>query len=260
MIVLLAMILNANFIHANQVIVEEVSERKATVYVPVGVTIKPGEPLYISPQVVTVPEAEPPVQEQIVVPPTASSPINSEPTIIVQERDHHKVKRNHHLMINYDSGRTEVEVTGSTGLYRGEGTSAEIDISYGYEFGYWQPWVSLASKLEKSGGTETYVTVTGLGVRLNFIENKPGNDLIPYFKIGSGYYNEDGYLDDTLVNAQGSGGMARFGLSWFPFGEIMAIDISYGSTVAKVDITGTTEVLRADYERTSLNIGYTLVF
>ncbi len=158
------------------------------------------------------------------------------------------------------SSTTDIKVKGSVGT-KTTSKSGELNVTYGHNTGRWMPWVKAASSISESGSDETKVGIFGVGISLNFIENQPGNDLVPYASLGIGGYSEE--FSDGVSSVEVGGPIAQFelGLIWFPFGEIAALTIGISSTAGDLDVTGgTAPAAEVDVSSTVFSVGYALAF
>lgn len=247
-------------------IVEEVIGRKATVYVPVNVELKPGDMLVpdgFAKRAATAPAAPAaPVAATaaVVVPPSAPVPTVSEavcadgPSPVLRGR-------NHNLSLTYDSGKTKVSIKAPVNLEASE-TSGKLTVTYGYDVGYLRPIVSVGSNVSKDDNSPNKSEANSLmlGVRVNFIKNEPGNDLIPYALAGVGRYSEAYKSGATDLAINGSVGGVEVGLTWYPFGQLFAFEVSYYSWTADLTAAGSTADANTTITRSALAVGSVLSF
>ncbi|HRO66931.1 MAG TPA: hypothetical protein PL182_05155 [Pseudobdellovibrionaceae bacterium] len=94
-----------------------------------------------------------------------------------------------------------------------------VAASYLWNRGFWEIGGGFSFSQTKTGNNEASLnSINGAG-RWNFIENKPGNDMIPYVGALYGIYSGDLSGNQMAVNG---------GVTWLPFSEIFAIDASFG--------------------------------
>lgn len=226
------------------IIVEVVEDKKATVYVPPGVKLSPGDML--------VPQGqnEPPMPAPEMKPPEVPQIVGNKE---LRPRDH---------MISFNLGMENLEVEIDSISTRDEVDSTLISAEYYRNFGYFQPGIGYGfSRSSTSQDDDRSASLVAM-FRLNFIENSPNNDLIPFASVGVGHSNIK-YKDDsgTDFNLTGPYTGLGVGLTWFPFGELVGIEISLERVQGDLDYSGT-PAFNGDtsFKRSSFNFGYVLAF
>lgn len=223
--------------NAAPLIVDSVTGHNATIYVPANVTVKPGDELVLKDQNDNkIPQAN------------ASNQTHPSRTTLRS--------RHNNLAVEMESTSTKITLDGASE----KSTQTKVDIQYGYDFGYVQPFIAVASSDLNHGDVD--VATSQLGCRFNFIKNVPGNDFVPYASIGSAFFNEDNNTDgETIINIEGNAAIVGVGLDWFPFGEIFAIEVNYIAAAGNLNATSSTASTEKAKARISgLSIGYLLAF
>jgi hypothetical protein len=111
-------------------------------------------------------------------------------------------------------------------------------LEFGHNYGLIQTSLLLGRSLEtvETGPSklETDSILYGLGFRYNFIENTPGNDLIPYAKAKLGILTiKTSDFIAKPMTVHGSENGLSIGLDWFPFSEVFAVNFELYQTKAK---------------------------
>ena len=167
-------------------------------------------------------------------------------------------KREHMLSWENSSSSTKVTPSGSSSL---KTSSGDMNISYGRNWGWWGAGVGLSSNVTKdTDNDEATASVLYLEGRGNFIENRPGNNLIPYAAIQLGRITGEAEDGADTTDISGNAWAIGVGLDWFPFGELFALNVNLGVTNGDMDYKATGGTVKADSEGTSLSVGYRLVF
>lgn len=229
---------------------------------PVAVAAPAPTPVPVQAPVVAAPAPTPvPVAAPVATPP---------PSVLViapQERVEAAPvlrKRQHAMSWHYSSTATKTEfvtpaptsTTTKTDMIRGE-----LSFNYAYNFGFIELGVGLGSTTARDNLTDDKDTLGTFVLQgtVNLIENKPGNDVVPYLGLGLGSLVEN----FTISNADSRviGGVATFavGLKWFPFGEIFALDTSFSGSSISATSSGAT-VGNLDGTLGSFNIGFQIYF
>lgn len=160
-------------------------------------------------------------------------------------------KRQHSISYSTELKKSTVATGGSS---IGGGSSQDVDLKYTYNFGFYEVGGLAAVQREKDdSGTKYDANSLGIVGVINFIENKAGNNLIPYisaaFMLGQSSDNaSDDY--DTF------GSKYQIGFKWFPFGEIFAVDASlFGQGFGNKSTNN-----HYDLTESGLNLGWSLYF
>ncbi len=137
-----------------------------------------------------------------------------------------------------------------------------IEFQYGYNMGYIMPYGSIEiDKDSDSDGGSTKETMIVVGAQANFIENKPGNNVIPFARLGLVYdrttMEQSGFLPLKLKSDDGI--RIGFGAWWYPFGELVALEIEAFRTTVDFKVTNGT-VNTAEIEQNSIQTAWVLSF
>lgn len=177
--------------------------------------------------------AEPsvPVQTPIVTPAVTTTSVNAESTVPEKPLR----KREHNLAWAYSSVSSRSEITNNNATVSEiNQTQTALEVSYLRNFGVFELGVFIntnSSEIEDDESTTAEVGVTG---RINFIENAPGKDLIPYvFGSLSGVSIEYKTPGIQTVDGNGSAFSGGLGLLYYPFSELFALDVSIGASALK---------------------------
>lgn len=148
--------------------------------------------------------------------------------------------RHHNLSWRAVSANVEVKVGNTTSSTQ----STETEFSYLYNFGRGGIGFGMVGNKSGEGSSTSEVSTLALRGRLNFIENKPGSDLIPYLGLSLVSYRE---AAGTLT-LDGTGMSLGVGMDWYPLSEIFALsvglslienyDLKLASTDVKLKATG----------------------
>lgn len=169
-------------------------------------------------------------------------------------------KREHVLSWELSSGSSTMKLEG---LDKIKNRSTEMNLAYQRNFGWWALGGGFASDVSKdSDNDETSMTTLAIRVQGNFIENRPGHDLIPYAALELGSLVGETETGSNTVDIRGSGWAFGVGFEWYPFGELFAVNVELSKTNAdvKYDMPSSTNRVDADLETTSLSVGYRLAF
>ncbi|MGE3756890.1 MAG: hypothetical protein AB7H97_04000, partial [Pseudobdellovibrionaceae bacterium] len=147
--------------------VDEVKDKKAFISLPEDSNLKAGDKLYVEPKA----------------------------------NDRTLRKREHNLAIAYSGTSTNVKHSSSNIDSR----AGELGVNYSYNFGYFQPGISVAGINSENDPDEVKASSTIFYARGNFIKNEPGADVIPYGVLGIGSYHEKTKDQDDGIDAEVSG-------------------------------------------------------
>lgn len=168
--------------------------------------------------------------------------------------------RRHMLSFRLSSSTTKLNVTTDLTRSKSEITTSESSYSYGYEFGSFQPFFSGSSQITTAGTAKETASTFSLGLRFNFIPNRPGRDLIPYAYVEAAGLSSDIDNGATLTALTGSGAAFAVGLEWYPLSEIFAIRFEYAA--GQINMTGRsgTQGVLGDGSSRGLTVGYVFAF
>lgn len=208
------------------------------------------KPMPATPSVVESPKVVAPV-----VPTPSPAEVSAEASSQAASLAHLR-KRQHRLNWDYVSGNTKTEVEGSPDVETDSGT---LEIGYGYNFGYFEVGAGYGFSLTDDGTDQNTSGILSIYGRLNIIENKPGNDLIPFIALGvQGYRSE---LDSTTdLEFTAGGGALQLGLSWFPLGEIYAVELAFFASSVEGDVIVGASTREGSIQRVGLSVGYSIFF
>lgn len=228
------------------VIVESINDQKATVYVPVNVSLKPGDMLYTTQPTVIQ-------KETSVVQTAAKVPENT------QSHEKELRKREHNLSVKYGSSEIKVKYNGVSKKSK----SSSLISSYYYNWGYAEGGVELVSSIDENSTLKINANQTIFAVRGNAVKNEPGNNWIPFAGFGIGYYYQKN-RDKSGTSNQYNGKIwaLAIGLSWYPLGELVAIEGMFYQLRGSLDysgdpIIGTNNI---DAEEDGFRLAYTISF
>lgn len=141
----------------------------------------------------------------------------------------------------------------------------EISTEFGHNYGLAQTsvFVNRSIKATDDGTSQLYLenVIYGLGIRYNFIENSPGNDLIPYVKAKIGILSVR--RDDSInkpMNLFGSENALSLGLEWLPFSEIFAVNFQIYQVKAKAKTTYMGTPVEINKDSSGGSVGFNLYF
>jgi len=197
---ILILALSPVFSHATTAVVEKTKGNKALVSFPSGTTLVPGTLLY-----------------------TNSKKMRP---------------RRHYVEFSAKSIKTKDKVDIGSGSLDSSSDSSKLDLTYGWNTGTWMPWASLAWTQGHTDTTKTKGWGLGGGLNFNFIKNEPGQDLVPYASVGALLLSTDYYGTSSQARTQGLLWDGGIGALWYPFGELVALDVSYHLSFGKLDISG----------------------
>ncbi len=167
-------------------------------------------------------------------------------------------KRTHNISVSYNHSNIRTEAVGA----ESENAVTMVRASYGYEFGYFQPMIGFSSVMvgDRKSTNETTLGSFSVGARINFLENKPGHDVIPYagIEFGSLYGRED--TNNQSASLLGVIASLGLGLDWYPLGEIFAFrgTLYYMSGSGTLSGLGTSTII--NLHGASLAVGYVFSF
>ncbi|MFM6928505.1 MAG: FimV family protein [Bdellovibrio sp.] len=159
----------------------------------------------------------------------------------------------------YSYSHTRIKVSSGSTSDSSDQNGTEMSVEFGRNLSRWEVGGFLTSANEEIGSSESTATYLGALARLNFIENRPGNDAIPYLS---------GYLGGATVSRTSSGietrltgGVAGLGLgvNWFPFSEIFAFNAELRIISSSVEDESTPKIT-VDIDQTNLNVGWKIYF
>ena len=232
---------------ATPVIVEQVQGNKATVYVAPNIVLKPGDSLYLE-----APSNPAPSQDK---PGSTTQSINQEPTSPPKLRD-----RVQHIMGTVSTINVSLSLDAPINSDLSE-TETSATIEYGYSFGFLEPFVGVSTSTTKTNlNSSAKPTFTEIGLRANLIRDIPGNDLIPYGKVGIGYFDENLNTPSDVITILGPSYGAAIGLAWYPFGQIVALTGEYKYITGSLKATDINGSLSATYSASGFKIGTEIVF
>lgn len=167
-------------------------------------------------------------------------------------------KREHMLSWKYSSSSTKVTPSGGTSL---KVSTGDMKIEYGHNFG----WLSLGAGLstDVSKGTDKHeasASLLHIEGRGHIIENRPGNNLIPYVAIQLEFLSGEAGDGTDTIDISGNAWAISAGLDWFPFGELFALNVNLGLSNADLDYKAPGGIVKADLKGSSLSVGYRIVF
>lgn len=245
------LILSFSTANAIELKVEQVKDNRAIVILDSSMPVKPGDSLKI--QDPNAPPAELSLENKpaVVCPPVA--PAEPAPPVLRS--------RQHVMTWEYDSGRTKTKLT--TGGVTTESTerSGDLEIGYLYNFGSFEVGAAYAfsTSESESGDDKSNAGQLGILVMANFLENIPGNDVIPYLGLGLYSYSQDVTTTVTSIRALGGVATVSAGLKWFPVGEILALNTSIYRSAFDVSLSGSgTGTL--EMTRTGIDVGFLFYF
>jgi len=162
-------------------------------------------------------------------------------------------KRQHILQFDYSQSSSQLITSSTT-----NSTSFNLQGTYGYNIGHLEPFVGFSSSSEEnmSNGDKTNVSTSVFGIRYNFIENRPGNDLIPFASFGLLSSTVDSVDSGSSTSVSGNGTALAAGISWYPFSEIFAVN--FGVVSSHLSVSGAT--FSGDSRSTSVLVGYMISF
>lgn len=187
-------------------------------------------------------------------------PTSPQPEAVIPVKEFRK--REHSISVDY-SNRKSVTKIKSAGT-NSESDTQSIDLAFGYSYnmGRFQPGISIATSLSNNDSTKesSFTSSVGIGIRANFIENVPGEKLIPYVGFAMSILNVDTSTSAADGDLTGNGTIAAVGAEWYPFGEIFAFNasLSFGSLTGDGKAAGTS--IDATVRQLGLNLGYTFAF
>lgn len=164
--------------------------------------------------------------------------------------------RVHRLSFDYRKFNTKIDADNVSLL---DQDTIEIELSYARNFGFFEVGGSYITSFEEEGSDEVKVTGAVLEGRVNFIENVPGNDVIPYIAVGF-TRRKDEVDAGTRLKGDGDGLGIEFGVTWFPLGEIFAIGVSYTSVSVDGWIGDGTTTVDTEFKSRGFTIGYSVYF
>lgn len=168
----------------------------------------------------------------------------------------HLRKREHRLSWNYQSSNVKVDVET---LPKAESDQGLLNIDYGYNWGRFEIGAGYGFSLSDNGASKLTTGLLTVYGRLNILENKPENNFIPYLALGVQSYLEE--LNSTAdLDTKGNGWAFQVGFSWFPLGEIYAVEVALFASNIKGDVKSGTTTLDATIQRTGLAVGYSIFF
>lgn len=192
------------------------------------------------------------------VPPASSSPVTTPLSLPTTDQLR---KRDISLGWSYTHvyQKSEAKMGGSSNSDEQTVTRMKIEFSKNlskFEFG-----AMLSANREEYGGADATMTTLGALARLNFIENRPGNDFIPYVVgylgvIGSSF-NSGSSSSDYEISGGGSG--LGLGFNWFPFSQIFALNTELIFASGKMDNNASPK-LEVQLKETTLSLGWKIYF
>lgn len=169
-------------------------------------------------------------------------------------------KRDFSLGWLYNSTVSETDISQGSSSGSGESKRVEIQIEFARNFSRFEFGVTLGNIYREIEEENVNTTIFGALARINFIENIPSNNFIPYF---AGYLvlagQEFNSTTATEYEISGNGLGAGFGFNWFPFGEIFALNAELRQLRGDLDNNATPK-LKVEEEQTSLQLGWRIYF
>lgn len=168
-------------------------------------------------------------------------------------------KRSHALSWQYIAISSESTATENGSSSSWNSSSGELNFGYMRNLGMYEFGVSLISQYLNSENVETTSTALWVIGELNFIENKPGADFIPYVSGQLGLVGMKTEAGTSDYEISGTGAAIGIGFKWIPFSEIFALDLSLKAGSAKMDNIATPK-LELEIRRAELSVGWRLYF
>ncbi|WP_374073266.1 hypothetical protein [Bdellovibrio bacteriovorus] len=168
-------------------------------------------------------------------------------------------KRSHALSWQYIAISSESTATENGSSSSWNSSSGALNFGYMRNLGMYEFGVSLTSQYLNSENIETTSTALWVIGELNFIENKPGADFIPYMSGQVGLVGMKTEAGSSDYEISGTGAAIGVGFKWIPFSEIFALDLSLKVGSAKMDNIATPK-LELEVRRAELSVGWRLYF
>jgi hypothetical protein len=190
----------------------------------------------------------------------------SEKSAVVDQTKNLKA-RDH--VLSFDYKQIDSDINGNSGGIESPTTKNRVktaEVELGRNFGYFQTTLLLSGLIESlddgTGNTErTKSSSIGLGVRYNFIQNVPGNDVIPYVKLDINALTVNSSNDvSSPMNLTGTLSQAGLGVEWFPFSQIFAVDFKLYQSKDGLKAKYKGVPVDISSETTGSSIGFNLYF
>ncbi|WP_413288312.1 hypothetical protein [Bdellovibrio sp. HCB337] len=171
-------------------------------------------------------------------------------------------KRQHAMSWQYKTSSVKSDFTPVLGTTSSSDISrGTLQFSYYYNWGHFELGVGAGSSVVTDNDTSDSDAFGSfvVGGMVNFIENAPGNNLIPYVGFAAGSTNENIDISGSKTRLIGGIGAFAFGLKWFPLEEIFAVDVSISSSSSSATASGANV---GDYTATTggFDVGFLLYF
>lgn len=136
----------------------------------------------------------------------------------------------------------------------------ELQVEFTRNFSKFELGAFLSSQYAEDDDLNVSTVIGGPLIKVNFIENTPGHNFIPYF---AGYYCLAGYERNSSTSSKlelsGNGLAFGFGFNWFPFGELFALNAELSQLKGEIDNDANPK-LTVEEEQTSLQLGWRIYF
>lgn len=135
-----------------------------------------------------------------------------------------------------------------------QGSDNLVDIGYRYNWGRWELGFNSVSRMQGSGSDRISLGTLSLVGHFNMITNTPGRDIIPYLAFAAGTTRWDIGSEEIGGNVFSYG----IGMKWFPFSELVALDVSAQKLHARIRHVGSGE--KGDVSGSQISVGWVLYF
>ncbi|CAE78043.1 conserved hypothetical protein [Bdellovibrio bacteriovorus HD100] len=136
----------------------------------------------------------------------------------------------------------------------------KLQIEFTRNFSKFELGAFLSTEYAENDDLNVSTAIGGPLIKINFIENAPGHNFIPYF---AGYYCLAGYERNSSTSSKlelsGNGLAFGFGFNWFPFGELFALNAELSQLKGEIDNDANPK-LTVEEEQTSLQLGWRIYF
>lgn len=192
--------------------------------------------------------------------------VKGEKSTVVDQTKNLRARDN---LVSFDYKQTDTDINGNSGGIESPTTKNRVktaEVELGRNFGYFQTTLLLSGLIESlddgTGNTErTKSSSIGLGLRYNFIQNVPGNDIIPYVKLDLNAITVNSSNDvSSPMNLNGTLSRAGLGVEWFPFSQIFAVDFKLYQSKDGLKAKYKGVPVDISSETTGSSIGFNLYF
>lgn len=166
--------------------------------------------------------------------------------------------RNHWLNWRYLSTTTKVETTSGSSKTKNESKSGELSFGYLYNWGRFQAGGNIGSTISDDGTTKATLTALSFIGQLNFIENVPNNNFIPFARFEISRLTSEISATST-TKGSGNGTAFSVGAYYLPFGELFAVEFGL-SLSAKADLSYENSNVKQTLDLSSFYVGWSIAF